>query len=76
MAMDSTGHPEHSTITIRLRQLLLELARRQDNLALSEAVDVPYWAPPPTSVTGHRAAAQVLRSEADRLLSAPCGAKG
>lgn len=75
MAMDSNGHPEENTIAIRLRQLLFELARREDNIALSEAAGVPYWAPHPTSVIGHRAAAEVLRSEADRLLSASCGSK-
>lgn len=47
---------------------------REDNLALSEAADVPYWAPHPTSVTGHRAA-EVLRSEADRLLSGSNGSR-
>jgi hypothetical protein len=72
MAMDSNGHPEEDTMAIRLRQILIELARREDNIALSEAADVPYWAPHPTSVIGHRAAAEILRSEADRLLSASC----
>ena len=70
MAMDSNGHPEANKMAIRLRQILLELARREDNIALSAAADVPYWAPHPTSVIGHRAAAEVLRSEADRMLSA------
>jgi hypothetical protein len=68
--MDSNGHPEENTMAIRLRQILFELARREDNIALSEAADVPYWAPHPTSVIGHRAAAEALRSAADRPLSA------
>lgn len=38
--------------------------------AHTEAVAVPYWSPQPPSVIGHRAAAQALRSEADRFLQA------
>lgn len=38
--------------------------------------EVPYWAPRPASVTGHRAAAEVLPSEADRLLSSSCESRG
>lgn len=68
--MDSNGYPDESTIAIRLRQILFELARREDNIAVSEAATVPYWAPQPTSVSGHRAAANALRSEADRFLEA------
>jgi hypothetical protein len=68
MAMDSNGNPEENTIAVRLRQILFEMARREDNIALSEAEAVPYWAPHPASVIGHRAAAEVLRSEAGRLL--------
>ena len=68
--MNGHGYQEESAITFRLRQLLLELARREDNLACSEAAAVPYWAPHPTSISGHRAAAEVLRTEADRFLEA------
>ena len=56
--------------TTRLRQVLLEIARRQDDMACAEAAIVPYWAPQPPSVSGHRLAAGALRSEADRLLPA------
>jgi len=56
--------------TSRLRQILLDLARREHDIAVSEAAAVPYWAPLPSSVMGHRAAAAVLRSEADRFLEA------
>lgn len=56
--------------TSRLRQILLDLARREHNMAVSEAAAVPYWAPLPSSVMGHRAAAAALRSEADRFLEA------
>jgi hypothetical protein len=76
MAMDSNGHPEEKTMAIRLRQLLLEMARREDEIARSEATAVPYWAPHPSSVIGHRAAAEALRSEADGLLSASRRSRG
>jgi hypothetical protein len=56
--------------TTRLRQLLLEMARREDDIACAEAALVPYWAPQPPSVSGHRLAAGALRSEADCLLCA------
>ena len=55
---------------VRLRQILLDLARRQDEIALTKAAQVPYWAPHPTSVIGHRAAAVALRSEAQRFQEA------
>ena len=52
----------------RLRRVLLEMARREDDIACAEAAGVPYWAPPPPSVNGHRLAGGALRSAADRLL--------
>jgi len=66
--MESNGYPEEGGIAVRLRQILLELARRHEDIAHAEAAAVPYWAPQPTSVSGHRAAASTLRFEADRLL--------
>ena len=59
-----------TTTTTRLCQALLEIARREDDMACAEAALVPYWAPQPPSVSGHRHAARALRSEADSLLSA------
>jgi hypothetical protein len=56
------------TMTSRLRRVLLELARRQDDLAADEAAATPYWAPCPSSVLGHRTAAAALRAEADHLV--------
>ena len=67
--METNGFPEEGGIAIRLRQILLEMARREDDIAHAEAAAVPYWAPQPTSVHGHRAAASCLRFEADRLLA-------
>lgn len=52
-----------------LRTILLELARREDDLASDEAAATPYWSPAPVTVLGHRTAAAVLRSEADHLLT-------
>lgn len=62
-------HDQVMTPTWRqLRQILFELARREEEIALAEAAAVPYWAPHPPSVLGHRVAAQVLRNEADHQL--------
>jgi hypothetical protein len=36
-------HTTASTVTIELRSVLLELARRQDDLAANEAAATPYW---------------------------------
>lgn len=54
----------------QLRRILLTLAQREDDLAAVEAASVPYWAPSPETVLGHRTAARLLRAEADRLLDA------
>ena len=51
-----------------LRRELLQLASHEDELAANEAACVPYWAPTPASVIGHRAAAAALRDDADRLI--------
>ncbi len=66
----SNHHKEHSLVTRHIRQILLDLARHEDDLAATEAAAVPYWAPHPPSVVGHRAAAQALRCEADRFVEA------
>lgn len=68
--MNSNHYPDEGTINTRLRQILLDLARREDDIAHAEAAAVPYWASPPASVVGHRAAADSLRFEADRFLQA------
>ena len=60
-------------LAVRLRRELLRLAHREDELAADEAAKIPYWAPHPSSISGHRAAAQVLRADADQLLhDVPC----
>ena len=51
-------------VAVPLRQILLRLARHEEDLAASEAAAVSYWSPSPASVSGHRAAAEALRSEA------------
>jgi len=61
-------HTIDGTTAALLRSRLLELARRQDDLAAQEAATTPYWKPQPSTVHGLRAAADVLRAEADLLL--------
>lgn len=68
--MNGSADTAHTTTTVQVRQILLELARREADMANSQAAAVPYWAPHPSSVIGHRAAADALRSEADRFLEA------
>ena len=46
------------------RDTLRWLAKRHDELAAAEAAKVPYWGHLPTSVVGHRAAAEALRADA------------
>lgn len=53
-----------------LRRVLLDLARREDDLAASEAALQPYWKACSPSVHGHRVAATALRAEADRWIEA------
>jgi hypothetical protein len=65
--VESNGYTDDGIIATRLCQILFELARREDEIAHAEAAAVPYWAPVPTSVRGHRAAANSLRLEADQL---------
>jgi len=63
-------HTIDSTAAALLRSRLLELARRQDDLAAQEAATTPYWKPQPAPVHGHRSAADALRAEADLVLRA------
>ena len=62
------NHNESTIPAIDLRALLLELARREEDLACAEASAAPYWAPTPSSVLAHRSAAALLRLQADVLL--------
>ena len=50
-----------------LRVELLRLADREDDRAAAEASKVPYWTTCPPSVSGHRAAATILRQDAASL---------
>ena len=60
----------NDTLVTALRRELFRLAAREDDLAAAQAALVPYWAPHPPSVQGHRTAATALRSRADQLLTA------
>ncbi|KAA1421850.1 hypothetical protein F0U44_06165 [Nocardioides humilatus] len=69
--MNTTIEPSGTmAMTAQLRLRLLDLARRQEELAANEAAATPYWMPQPATVHGHRNAADALRAEADRLLAA------
>ncbi len=48
-----------------VREELLRLARRQDDLAAAAAGTVPYWEACPDTVSGHRRAAAALRADAE-----------
>ena len=56
-------------VASRLRSILLELARHQDDLAATQAAVTPYWSPCPSTVLGHRTAAEALRTQADHLVA-------
>lgn len=64
------ANPSVTATTNSMRQVLFDLARRQDHLADDELAATPYWSPCSASVLGHRAAAAALRTEADLLLAA------
>jgi hypothetical protein len=50
--------------------VLIQPAKRQDELAATEAAATPYWTTCTQTVVGHRTAATLLRAEADRLATA------
>lgn len=54
------------TATALLRELY-RLVEAEEARASAEAASVPYWARCPESVTARRAAARVLREDAERL---------
>ena len=60
-----------TSVASRIRAMLLELARTQDDLAADEAAATPYWSAAPTTALGHRDAAAALRVAADTLLATP-----
>ncbi len=63
---------ENATNVLALiRDVLLRLARFEDDLAAAEAAAVPYWAPHPSTVQGHRMAAVALRAHADAVIASP-----
>lgn len=61
---------DESIVNAALRQALLRLAAQEDQRAATAAAAVPYWRPTPVDVAAHRAAARVLRADADQLLGA------
>jgi hypothetical protein len=67
---ENVGGAEVVTLSDSLRRELLRLAKTEEDIAADEAATVPYWAPSPASILGHRIAASVLRTFADQV-SAP-----
>jgi len=65
--MNAHDPDEPVPIARRLRAILLDLARHEEELAARIAAEVPYWQPRPSSALGHSAAATALRNEADRF---------
>lgn len=65
MSIDSTA----TALAAALRRELLRLARAEEERAATEAAKVPYWEGYPASVVGHRAAAAILRADADLFLA-------
>ncbi len=65
---DATPHGVPTELMAAVRSELLRLAGLQEAIAALEAADIPYWVPCSVSVVGHRAAADALREDADRLL--------
>lgn len=60
---------EDPVLALALRRELLRLARVEDDLASAEAAATPYWSATPTTVLGHRTAAELLRADADQFLA-------
>lgn len=56
------------TLAMLMRKELLRLASIEEELAVTEAARTPYWEACPDSVAAHRAAARLLRKDADRFL--------
>lgn len=65
--MSENQHPESTHLVTALCRELVRLARREEELAATEAARTPYWTPVPASVIGHRLAAQALRDTMARI---------
>jgi hypothetical protein len=63
----NAGGPEAVALGNSMRRELLRLAKIEDEIAAGEAATVPYWAPSPATVLGHRLAATALRDSADQI---------
>lgn len=65
--MSLSPHSLGPELVAALCRELARLAAREEEAAATEAARIPYWAPCPPSVQGHRAAARALRSDVARL---------
>jgi hypothetical protein len=64
----NVGTADGTALRSTLRQELLRLAKREDDIAACEAATIPYWAPSPATILAHRLAASALRESADRMV--------
>jgi hypothetical protein len=67
MYMDISSISVPAGLTDVLCRELRELARLEEDLAAAEAACVPYWVSCPPSVYARRAAADVLRRQAESI---------
>jgi hypothetical protein len=65
------GPLDTTALRVALHRELLRLAAVQEREATAEASRIPYWGHCPSSVTGHRAAAEALRADAQRFMRVP-----
>ena len=67
MAMNTLSVSVPAELSAVLCRALYELARREEVLAAAEAACVAYWETCPLSVQARRAAAEVLRVQAESI---------
>ena len=66
--MSTVPQPSKSVeLLTALCRELVQLARRDEETAASEAARTPYWVACPPSVEGHRSAARALWADVARL---------
>ena len=66
MNVRGQGHSPYDLVVALWRQLYAP-ARREEAAATADAAGTSYWSALPPSAAAHRAAATMLRADADRL---------
>jgi hypothetical protein len=67
--MSAPTGPASQRVHEALRNELLRLAHREEDIAVREAARVLYWETTPATVAIHRQCAAALRAAADELLT-------